>query len=179
MPLSLSENKENIGVREKTDAQTREEIARLRKLIEVKERELKTSLEKSSLRNEILLIREKIKSRGAEYEKIKEAKKETKEEKAEKKEEEGETPERNYEDLSMQRQAMPTKLQVKKITRQIKNADIAHQLTILTNLALTKSVYYAIKIAKKIGNAYLMDRFHDAIVNELFEDLVKTKKLRS
>lgn len=122
------------------------------------------------------LLREKIKARGVEDEAVKE-RKETKAEAA--KEIGKESPEQNFEDLNMLRKAAPTKIQIKKITRQMKDADIAHQLVILVDLARFKGVYYAVKIAKKLGNAYLLDRLHDAIVNDLFEELIKNKKLHS
>lgn len=176
MLSNYSENKSDIDSREKSGERSREEIIRLRKLLEVKEKELKASLETASLKDEISLLREKIKARGVEDEAVKE-RKETKEEAA--KEIGKESPEQNFEDLSMLRKAAPTKIQIKKITRQMKDADIAHQLVILVDLARFKGVYYAVKIAKKLGNAYLLDRLHDAIVNDLFEELIKNKKLHS
>lgn len=174
MPSNYPENKENISSREKSDAEMHEEIARLRKLLEIKEKELKTSLESASLKNEILLVREKLKARGIEYEagkENKEAKKETTKESAK------EAPEQKFEDLSMARKAVPARAQIKKITRQMKDADIARQLIVLVDLARFKGVYYAVKIAKRLGNAYLLDRLHDAIVNDLYEELIKNKKL--
>lgn len=171
-----TENKEAIESQVSRDAKMQEEIIRLRKLLEIKEKELKTSLESASLKDEILMVREKLKAKTEErIKKIehKEAAKETA------KETSREKPEQKYEDLSMMRKVAPTKLQVKKITKQMKDADIAHQLAVLVDLARFKGVFYAIKIAKKLGNAYLMDRLHDAIVNDLYEDLIKTKKLHS
>lgn len=176
MSLKYSENKENAGLQEKNKAEMHEEITRLKKLLEIKEKELKTTLESASLKNEILLVREKLKARSVEYEKKKENK-ETKKEIA--KNSKKEAPEQNFEDLSMTRKVAPTKLQIKKITRQMKDADIAHQLIVLVDLARFKGVYYAVKIAKKLGNAYLLDRLHDAIVNDLYEELIKDKKLQS
>lgn len=176
MSSNFSENKENLDSQAKRDTEMHEEIARLKKLLEIKENELKTSLEKSSLKNEILLVREKLNARSIEYEKGIESK-ETKKETA--KESGKEALEQKFEDLSMMRKAVPTKNQIKKITRQMKDADIAHQLVVLVNLVRIKGVYYAVRIAKKMGNAYLLDRLHDAIVNDLYEDLIKTKKLQS
>jgi len=174
MPLNYSENKESASSQDKKGAEMQEEIARLKRLLEIKEKELKTSLESASLKKEILLVREKLKERSAEYEKGNEFK-ETKLEIA--RETAKESLRQNFEDLSMARKAAPTKLQIKKITRQMKDADIAHQLIVLIDLARFKGVYYAIKIAKKLGNAYLLDRLHDAIVNDLYEELIKNKKL--
>lgn len=144
----------------------RQDIEKLKKLLEVKEKELKTTLETSSLKEEILRVREKIKSRNIEYEKIREKK------------EEKESARQDREEISIKRKIIPTQQQVKSVARQIDDTNIRHQINILVNLAVTKSIYYAVKIARKIGNAYLLDRFHDAIVNELYEDLVKKKKIK-
>ncbi len=176
MSLNNSENKESVSSREKINSQMNEEIARLRKLLEIKENELKASSESASLKEEILLVREKLKARDIKNE----VKKEYKEPKIETAKESGkESPEQNFENLSMARKSAPTAAQIKKITCQIKDADIAHQLIILVDIARFKGVYYAIKKAKEIGNAYLLDRFHDAIVNELYEELIRNKKLNS
>lgn len=168
MPLNYSENRQNIE--EKKEKSLREEVEKLKKLLDVKEKELKSTVKKASLKEEILLVREKLKSRRIEYEKIRE----TKEDK-----EQNETPDFVSDQLTTKRQFAPTSQQVKVIAKQTSDADIQHQLTILVNLTLTKSIYYAVKTAKKIGNAYLLDRFHDLIVNELYEDLVKKKKIKS
>lgn len=167
MPLNFSENRQNAEAG-KGDA-LRQDIEKLKKLLEVKEKELKTTLETASLKEEILRVREKLKSQSIEYEKIRE-KKEEKEEK--------ESAGQDYGEISIKRKSLPTQHQSKIVASQLDNSNIHHQLAILINLAVTKSIYYAVKIARKIGNAYLLDRFHDAIVNELYEDLVKKKKIK-
>lgn len=173
MPLN---NSENIDSQAKRDAYMQGEIARLRKLLDVKEKELTASLEKASLKNEILRVREKLKARTLERETA--AIQEKKEAKIETvKESDREMPEKNFEELSTTRKAVPTKAQIKKITRQMKDADIAQMLITLVNLAKYEGVYYAVKIAKQYGNPYLLDRLHDAIVNDLYDELIKTKKL--
>jgi hypothetical protein len=167
MPLNFSENRQNIE--ESRREALRQDIEKLKKILEVKEKELKTPLETTSLKEEILRVREKIKSRSIEYEKIRE-KKEEKEEK--------EISRQDYEEIFVKRKFPATQQQIKNITKQVDDTNIRHQITILVNLAVKKSVYYAVKVARKIGNAYLLDRFHDAIVNELYEDLVKKKKIK-
>ncbi len=175
MPQIYSENKQNINSREKNEAEAQEQIARLRKIIETKEKELRLFLKSSSLKDEILSFKEKSEIAGPEISREKE--KALEREKTELNTEI--VPELKYEDLTMSRKIAPTKQQIKKISRQMKDADIEHQLTILINLASTKNVYYAIKVAKKIGNACLIDRFHDVIINELREKLLKDKKMGS
>lgn len=176
MSLNYSENKNNANELEKNNRIMQEEIARLKGLLNKKEGESehKNSLETTELKKNILADREKKEALSANDLSSREFR-ETKTETA--KEGGKESSEKSFEDLSMMRTATPTKAQIKKITQQMKDADIAHQLVVLVSLARFEGVYYAIRIAKKMGNAYLLDRLHDAIVNDLFEELVKNKKL--
>lgn len=48
----------------------------------------------------------------------------------------------------------------------------------LVNIAFAKSINYAISQAKATNNAALIDAFHDALVDELFNYLVERGKLR-
>ncbi|MFN7088347.1 MAG: hypothetical protein ACK4NX_00765 [Candidatus Paceibacteria bacterium] len=48
----------------------------------------------------------------------------------------------------------------------------------LINLAFEKSIYNSIEIAKATKNAALIDAFHDALVDEVYDYLVKRKKLK-
>lgn len=174
MSQTFLENKQNNSI-EKSEAETQEEIARLRNIIEAKEKELESFLKSSSLKDEILFFKEKSEIAGSEIDRKKE--KALEQEKTESSSEA--KRELDYEDLSISRKIVPTKQQIKKISRQMKDADIEHQLSILINLAAAKNIYYAIKVVKKIGNACLADRFHDAIINNLWEKLTKDKKMGS
>lgn len=167
MPLNYSENRENIEAKRENSLEI--EIQKLKKILEVKEQELRirSRKEKPVIAGEILSVKEKLRSRSFEYEKIKEKTDEGKGEKAP-----------SAENFFSKRQAAPTARQIKALDDQLKGANIQHQLFLLANVALTGSVYYAIKIARKIGNAYLLDRLHDMIVNEMYDDLVKKKKIK-
>lgn len=167
MLLNYFENKSRSDSREKNNAEKQEEISRLKKLLETKEKELEISHSSTFSENkEVAPELEKSKAPNNEYEpKIEIAKESGKE-----------SLEQSFDDLNLTRK-VPTKAQIKKITQQMKDADVSHQLIILVNLTRVKGVFYAIRIAKKMGNAYLLDRLHDAIVNDLFEELIKTKKL--
>lgn len=147
----------------------REDVERLKKLLETKEGELRATLEKGSLKDEILSVRDKLRFTRIEYEKVKEIR-EDKEAKA--------SITRGIGELFTRRKAAPTKKQIDDAAQQANDPALNHQLSILINLALQKSIHYAVKIAKKIGNAYLLDRFHDALVNEFYDDLVKKKKIK-
>jgi hypothetical protein len=48
----------------------------------------------------------------------------------------------------------------------------------LVGIAFSKSINEAIGIAKKTGNAALIDAFHDALVDELYNHLVERGKLK-
>ncbi len=55
----------------------------------------------------------------------------------------------------------------------IKEMERPRQIEALTDLALEKGVHYAVDIAKKIDNAYVLDEFHDTLVDHLYEELKK------
>ncbi len=47
----------------------------------------------------------------------------------------------------------------------------------LTQIAFDKGLTEAIEEAKKANNPYILDEFHDALTNDLYEKLVEAKKL--
>lgn len=51
------------------------------------------------------------------------------------------------------------------------------QLKGLVDLAFEKGVDYAVEVAQKMDNPYLLDEFHDVMVDKLREELVKKGKL--
>ena len=59
---------------------------------------------------------------------------------------------------------------VKKHVSSIKELERQKQVKILADLALEKGVHHAVAIAKKIDNAYVLDEFHDALIDELHEE---------
>lgn len=167
MPLNFSENKQNID--EKKASSLHSEVDRLKKLLEIKEKELESFPETSSIKKEISAVKEKLKKESIEYEKFRE------------KTEGGKEKQSNAEtdNVILKRGGALTPQQIKAINAQINDTNVSHQLSILVNTALTKNIHQAIKMARKIGNAYLLDRFHDLIVNDLYEDFVKKKIIKS
>jgi len=164
---NFPENRKNIE--EKKSNELGSEIEKLKKILEVKEKEMRirTGKEKPVIAREISSVKEKLRTESAEYEKIKEKTGEGEREKAP-----------NAENFYTKRQSAPSAAQLKALDDQLKGANVQHQLSLLANVALTNSVYYAIRIARKIGNAYLLDRLHDMIVNEMYEELVRNKKIK-
>ncbi len=51
------------------------------------------------------------------------------------------------------------------------------QVEILCKLAFEEGVNYAISIAKKLDNAYVLDKFHDTLVDKLYKELVEKRNL--
>lgn len=51
------------------------------------------------------------------------------------------------------------------------------QLKNLVDLAFQKGINYAADVAKEMDNAYLMDEFHDTLVDKLHKELVEKGKL--
>ncbi|MBU3964780.1 hypothetical protein KJ695_02020 [Patescibacteria group bacterium] len=175
MPLNTSKSrKENFGF-EKNESKLRGEIDQLKNLLEIKEGELKSALEAPFLKEEILRIREKISKEQEEYEKIKETREKEKELEQQK---EKQQPAAMEEKPLVRRQAAQAQLKTKKTAGKAKDPDISHHVAVLVSMAFNKGIYQAVKSARDLNNPYLLDRFHDTLVNELYDQLVKQKKIK-
>lgn len=174
MPLSISKSrKENFGF-EKSESELRREINQLKNLLETKEGELKSALEAPFLKEEILRIREKISKEQEEYEKIKEAVEKEKELEQQKENQPATVAEKPL----FRRQVAQAQPKTKKLAGKTKDPDISHQVAVLVSLAFDKGIYQAVKKARDLNNPYLLDRFHDTLVSELYDQLVKHKKIK-
>jgi hypothetical protein len=49
--------------------------------------------------------------------------------------------------------------------------DADSKVTQLTDLAVTKGVIHAVKVARKLEDFYVLDRMHDDLANKLYESL--------
>lgn len=58
------------------------------------------------------------------------------------------------------------------------SADLKDKVQELTDTAFTKSISDAVKEARATGNAALIDAFHDALVDELYDYLIERGKLK-
>lgn len=58
-----------------------------------------------------------------------------------------------------------------------KNLEKNQQLKNLVDLAFQKGISYAADVARDLDNAYLMDEFHDTLVDKLHKELVERGKL--
>lgn len=65
------------------------------------------------------------------------------------------------------------KAEAHKISRLEKN----QQLKSLVDLAFQKGINYATEVVRNLDNPYLMDEFHDILVDELHKELVERGKL--
>ena len=62
--------------------------------------------------------------------------------------------------------------------QQIKDQPKERQIELLKQIAFEKSVIEAVEVAKKLDNPYLLDEFHDALIDELYNKLVEQGKLK-
>jgi len=54
---------------------------------------------------------------------------------------------------------------------------IKNQVKVLSDIAFEQGLDTAIEEAKKLGNPYILDEFHDMMVDELYKKLVEAGKL--
>ena len=56
--------------------------------------------------------------------------------------------------------------------------DKPKQVKALVVLSFKKGIRHAIAVAEKLNNPYLLDELHDTLVDELYNELIKNKKLK-
>lgn len=172
------ENKQNPGSPDQAKTKeepelrevTEEEIAKLRAELLEKERVLeeKRKAEKLTVKKEILPEKEAVKFPEKKPEEVKEI-----EEKLRAMEKEGIAP------------AAPVPpspiMKDKELLR-----DLAHvmalpkpkQVKVLIYLAFKKGLHHAVHIAKLLRDPFILDEFHDTLVDELYDLLVKKHRLK-
>ena len=62
--------------------------------------------------------------------------------------------------------------------KHVMSLDKPKQVKVLVYLAFTKGVHHAFHIASKLKDPYLMDEFHDTMVDKLYDLLIKKKKIK-
>lgn len=71
------------------------------------------------------------------------------------------------------------KEEIVKEAKEIKALDKENQVKTLCDLALQKGLDYSIKVARSLNNAYVLDEFHDTLIDKLREQLIKKGKLKN
>lgn len=66
---------------------------------------------------------------------------------------------------------------VKTDTGQLRAMDKNQQIKALVDLAFQKGVIHSVEVARNLDNPYLLDEFHDTLVDELHKELVERGKL--
>ncbi len=61
--------------------------------------------------------------------------------------------------------------------KRLKKLEKNQQLKSLVDLAFVKGVAHAVEVVKGLDNPYLMDEFHDVLIDELHKELVQKGKL--
>ena len=70
----------------------------------------------------------------------------------------------------------PKKTVIKK-AQALKSEPKERQIKLLTDLAFDKGVIYATEVARNLDSPYILDEFHDTLVDELYNYLIKQGKL--
>lgn len=68
--------------------------------------------------------------------------------------------------------------EIEKETKQIKKLPQERQIQALVDLALHKGLRHSIDTARALGNPYILDQFHDMLVDHLYKELVEKGKLK-
>jgi hypothetical protein len=68
--------------------------------------------------------------------------------------------------------------QVSDDAAKIKKMDQKNQVKALVKLVFAKNIAYAIKVARNLDSPYVLDEFHDTLVDEHYEEMVKKGKLK-
>jgi hypothetical protein len=60
----------------------------------------------------------------------------------------------------------------------VMSLDKPKQIKVLVYLAFKKGIHHSFNIARQLRDPYLLDEFHDTLVDELYDLLVKKKKIK-
>ena len=71
-----------------------------------------------------------------------------------------------------------TQKQVSDDAVKIKKMDQKNQIKSLIKLVFAKNLAYAVKVARNLDSPYVLDEFHDTLVDEHYEEMIKEKKLK-
>jgi hypothetical protein len=67
---------------------------------------------------------------------------------------------------------------VQQQAQKLKDEPKERQIELLTQMAFDKGVVEAVGVAKNLNNPYLLDEFHDVLVDRLYGKLVEKGKLK-
>jgi len=62
--------------------------------------------------------------------------------------------------------------------KKLKELDRESQIKELCNLSFSEDIDFAVNVAKGLDNAYVLDEFHDALVDELYDKLIEKGELK-
>lgn len=145
--------------------QEKDKTVESEKISEGMEKKIEPSLEK-----EVLELEKKLTEKRAELTKEKKIEAEPTKEKIEPIEE-------VLEKEKVVPTAVPSAVQVQQQVKELKDLDRQSQVKILCDLAFQKNLNFAIEVARKLDNAYVLDEFHDTLVDKLYQELIKKGKL--
>ena len=74
-------------------------------------------------------------------------------------------------------QAIPISLAGKISLKDLKSLSPEKQLDILIGIALSESIFEAANLAQQLDNPYILDEFHDTLVDRFYDELVKRGRI--
>lgn len=72
---------------------------------------------------------------------------------------------------------VPAEPEIKEEIKKIKALDENRQVKVLCDLAFQKGLDQAVKAARDLNNAHVLDEFHDTLIDELREQLIAKGRL--
>ena len=72
---------------------------------------------------------------------------------------------------------LPTPAVIKEEAEKLRGVEKNQQLKSLIDLAFEKNVIYATEIARNLDNPYLLDEFHDTLIDKLYQELLDKGKI--
>jgi hypothetical protein len=74
--------------------------------------------------------------------------------------------------------SLPVQPTVQRATIKLKDEPKERQVELLIQMVFGKGIVEAVEVAKNLDSPYLLDEFHDALIDHLYNKLVKEGKLK-
>ena len=151
-------------IRDKYQESFEEEPLALSEKVELKKEDFSDSKEREILELRRKLTKEKQEVKKLEPEIIKERSKE---------------PEESVEkEITPTASASKLSSKVKNKIKELKELDRKNQIKELCKLSFSENLDFAVNVAKGLDDAYVLDEFHDTLVDDLYDKLIKEDKLK-
>ncbi len=157
-------------IKDKYQESLEEEPLALSKKVELKKEDFSDSKEREILKSERKLTEEKQEVKKPRIEIIEEP---------EIIQERSKEPEESVEkEITPTTSASKLSSKIKNKIKELKELDRESQIKELCKLSFSENLDFAVNVAKGLDDAYVLDEFHDTLVDELYDKLVEEDKLK-